>query len=92
MLFTNKKGSELSMNVIIIAAIALLILVILILFVFKSGDDLNKGTSCEGPAFNGQCVAQGTSCGDLAGTYIGATSGGCDRGMKCCVPIGNQNN
>ncbi len=49
----NKKGSELSMNLIIIAAIAVLILVILTVFVLRSSGNLDKSTGCS--AMNGKC-------------------------------------
>lgn len=49
----SKKGSDLSMNVIIIAAIALLILVILAVLLFRSGGQVSEGTSCEG--YGGEC-------------------------------------
>ena len=49
----SKKGADLSMNVIIIAAIALLVLVILAVLLFRSGGQVSEGTSCTG--YGGQC-------------------------------------
>ena len=49
----SKKGADLSMNVIIIAAIALLVLVILAVLLFRSGGQVSEGTSCTG--YGGEC-------------------------------------
>ena len=49
----NKKGSELSMNVIIIAAIGVLILVILAMFIFRTGRNVEVSTGCS--AMQGVC-------------------------------------
>lgn len=57
-----KKG-ELSVNIIIVAAIALIILVILAVLLFKTGNDLRVGTSCQG--LQGVCQPQENGCGDL---------------------------
>ena len=88
MMKMNKQGAELSMNVIIIAAIALLVLVILAVLIFGAGDSVNKGTSCEELFANkdGQCES---SCGD-GKTYNPA--GKCSDGLRCCVDLfGNEN-
>lgn len=44
----DKKGVELSVNVIIIAAIALIVLVVLAFLVLRQAGILTLGTSCEG--------------------------------------------
>lgn len=54
----NTKGSELSMNVIIIAAIAILVLVILAMFVFRSGRNIEASTGCS--AMQGECWPDST--------------------------------
>ena len=54
MMFKSKKGSELSMNVIIIAAIAVLILVILAVFIIKATSNVDKATGCT--TIGGSCV------------------------------------
>ena len=51
----NKKGVELSMNVIIIAAIGLLVLIILAVLVINSSGRLQGGIS-------GSCSAKGGVC------------------------------
>ena len=85
-----RKG-EMSMSVIIAAAIALLILVIMAVLILRSGTGLTKGTGCEG--VGGTCYS---SCDDLAndkgGTYVqnlpnGGKSGGCKEDEVCCVTL-----
>jgi len=49
----NKKG-DLSINIIVIAAIAMLVLVIISVLLFRSGGLINRGTNCEG--VGGVCV------------------------------------
>jgi len=54
----EKKGVEMSMNIIITAAIVLLILVILIYFLGRSTGGLKAGTECVqkgGKCFSGGC-------------------------------------
>lgn len=86
----NKIGSELSMNVIIIAAIALLILVILAVFIFRSGEGIGKGTSCE--SLNGKCTS---SCDGLEGVWAPnpALKSTCPtEGDLCCQKIVGSDN
>jgi hypothetical protein len=72
----KKKGVELSMNVIIIAAIGLLVLVILAVLVVNSLKDVNDAKkACN--LKSGTCQ---TSCED--NTPI--TDGICDEGLVCC--------
>jgi hypothetical protein len=72
----NKKGVELSMNVIIIAAIGLLVLVILAVLVINSGNKAQTGLqSCT--AKGGVCKA---SCDN--GVIDGVTP--CTDGNQCC--------
>ena len=63
-----KKG-DLSINIIIVAAIALIILVIISVLVFRSGSQVSKGTSCEG--VGGQCTLDQT-CAEY-GEQMGET-------------------
>lgn len=75
----NKKGVELSMNVIIIAAIGLLVLVILAVLVINSTSKL-PGTVAACNVKGGACVA---SC--PADRIIPAAEGKCDTtGQVCC--------
>ena len=81
----NKKGSEMSMNVIIIAAIALLILVILAMFIFRSGRGIEDSTNCQ--AMNGHCMP--ICLEDHPVPYpLGDDS--CSAGKKCCVTLGSN--
>ena len=86
-MFWNKKGSEMSMNVIIIAAIALLVLVILAVLLLQKGGDLSESTSCEG--LGGECVADSDSC-PLPG--IAKPDAGCVKkgtvDSRCCITLG----
>ena len=81
-----KKG-ELSINIIIVAAIALIILVIISVLVFRTGGQLNRGTSCTG--VQGQCISDGESCSDISydgtETWIQHPTANCPQDQKCCV-------
>jgi len=75
----NKKGVELSMNLIIIAAIGLLVLVILAVLVIGSANKTNQGMqSCN--LQGGMCVATCT------GEQVPNSNGLCTSSTKsiCC--------
>ncbi|HYD03032.1 MAG TPA: hypothetical protein VEC16_01920 [Alphaproteobacteria bacterium] len=84
----NRKGVELTMNVIVMAAIALLVLLILAFFLMRGFGGFNKGTDC---------VAQGGICHAVSSTPSPAnacpdthpiTSGyTCGASQKCCVKL-----
>jgi hypothetical protein len=85
-----KKG-EMSIAVIIAAAIALLILVIMAVLILRTSNQTVKGTGCEG--IGGQCYS---SCADLGedtgGTYArnlpnSGKDGGCGVDEECCVTL-----
>lgn len=61
----EKKGVELSVNVIIIAAISLIVLVLLSFLVLRTGPGITTGTSCA--AFGGECIPSGAKCDDEVG-------------------------
>ena len=90
----TKKGSELSMNMIIIAAIALLVLVILAVMLLNTGNDISDTTGCAG--LGGKCCS---SCGQGACQEGGkvfnvhnvAGDGSCDN-AKCCISVGGNRN
>jgi hypothetical protein len=74
----NKKGVELSMNVIIIAAIGLLVLVILAVLVINSTSKL--------PGTVASCNVKGGICRASCPTdqpMIPATEARCDTGVCC---------
>lgn len=84
----RKHGVELSMNVIIIAAIALIVLVVLVLLVTNAGTDLRTGTGCV-DRYNGQCTDLGEewTCEDEYGSgWISAGKRDCTGDMVCCYP------
>ena len=72
-----KKGVELSMNVIIIAAIGLLVLVILAVLVINSSGKV-QGTQ-------NACNLKGGICSQSCnGATIDPSVGKCDGGLVCC--------
>jgi|GEM_PF-6194864 len=77
----KKKGVELSMNVIIIAAIGLLVLVILAVLVINAGGKTQtQMKSCI--AVGGICQPNGC---DTSKGYSPQTSGTCDTGACCTL-------
>ena len=81
------KRGELSMEVIIIAAIALLVLVILSVLLIRSAGDVEGGTGCESPAIGGRCTDRESACEE---GYISGVNSCKGDNMKCCVPITKQ--
>lgn len=83
----NKKGIELSINVIIIAAISLIVLVLLSYLVIKNGGNVQKGTGCESIA-GSKCVPSGQSCGDgFTPSLTNACQKVNDQAQSCCIPV-----
>jgi len=87
-----KKG-DLSINVIIVAAVGLLILVILAVLLFGTGGKIRAGTEgCS--AIGGQC--QPDSCSALAdsegGLWIPDPSKDCGEQQVCCYRTGGSSN
>jgi uncharacterized protein (UPF0333 family) len=78
-----KRRGELSMEVIIIAAIALLVLVILTILIIRSGSNTAIATGCTSPSIGGTCIDSGSSCDE--GSIPSGNN--CGEGMKCCVPL-----
>ncbi|MBU0665822.1 MAG: hypothetical protein ABIC91_01395 [Nanoarchaeota archaeon] len=79
----NKKGVEMSLSTIVIAAICLFVLVILIVLVSKQGVNVSKSTTCI--TKGGSC--QKTNCGSEK--LIGIGDGYCPdtTAQYCCRPI-----
>jgi hypothetical protein len=78
----NKKGAELSMNVIIIAAIALIVLVILAVLVLRTGGNVNEQTTQS-------CVSKGGLCkpvGECTNTVVPDVKG-CTADQVCCTVV-----
>lgn len=92
MLIMNKKG-DLSINIIVVAAIAMIILVVISVLVFRTGGDLNKSRSCDGipgavcidPALDGSCREYGEYMGQ---SYSRNPTASCAvKEEICCVQI-----
>lgn len=82
-----KKG-DLSINIIVVAAIALLVLVILSILIFGAGRDLDRGTSCTG--VGGQCSTDPTCLDisyDFEGNYRPDSNFDCPETQYCCIKI-----
>jgi len=79
----QKKGAELSMNVIIIAAIALVVLVILVVLVLDRTGPVVDQTKC----FGGQGTCES---GDSCPSGENQVAGSCGEGAVCCVKIGGS--
>ena len=80
----NKKGAELSLNVIIIAVIVLVVLIVLIVIFSGKTSIFAKITSgCE--ARGGTCL-DGSAC---PASYAPAGFGLqlCESGKVCCIPV-----
>lgn len=86
-----KKG-ELSITVIVVAAIALLVLVVLAYLVIRAGGNVSKGTSCNGiPGAQCRVIENNnpyqTCMGITGGTYV-PDKHQCPENQVCCVPVG----
>jgi predicted permease len=75
----RKKGMEMSMNVIIIAAIGLLILIILAFLVVKKVGQTNTATE--------SCIAKGGTCQNSGSCTTTIPTTDCTSGKVCCPVI-----
>ncbi len=88
----DKKG-DLSINMIVIAAIAMIILVVISVLIFRSGGILNESQTCS--AIGGVCVDDTyyKSCSDYANdmwlenTYTKHPTAACEENTFCCIPL-----
>jgi len=82
---SGKKGVELSMNLIIIAAIAVIVLVILVILVTKGGINVTTGTGCT--SSGGSCyeLGDGETCADIGEGYQSLGTKDCKGGQYCCA-------
>ncbi len=79
----DRRGVELSMNVIIIAAIALIVLVVLVILVTKGGIQIQNGTGCASAGGACQSVGEGESCQSLYSMQsLGQKD--CKADQQCC--------
>jgi hypothetical protein len=79
----KKKGVEMSLNVIIVAAIGLLILVILVFLVIKNVNPISTSSETCGVKYQGVCKLSNDCVGGQ--TY---TTADCKDGKMCCKLIG----
>jgi len=79
-----RRRGEISMEVIIIAAIALLVLVILAVLILRAGTGVGKGTNCESPSIGGTCAE---SCDIVGEGHIPSTNACPNPDDICCVPL-----
>ena len=78
----NRKGAELTLNMMIIIIILLIALVVLIIiFSGKTSIFANATGSCESKG--GQCLPLNCS----ADTQASLPSGRCDLGKVCCIQV-----
>ena len=80
---TNRKGTELSMNVIIIAAISLVIMVLLIMLVMNSFTNVGEANKCSS-LDGGICIMSDMSCSDVGPGYVRFYKS-CPEGQICCA-------
>ena len=92
-----KKG-DLSINIIVVAAIAMLILVIMSVLIFRTGSGLTDSTMCENLGGGGaaQCVDRNQGCSSLTdGFYVPHPGGQCPsqggQDQICCLRQGSAN-
>lgn len=92
--FSNKRGTEMTLSIIVIAAIALIVLVVMIFIfsgkikAFGSGVDscASKGGACAG-AYTQGCIESG-SCKCPSAGDISISGTDCEKKAQiCCKPI-----
>lgn len=82
----NKKGAELSMNVIIVSIIALVVLVVVIIvFVNKMGATVTQTDTCSNNG--GRCVETAKDCSGTYEQIRSGTSYTCTDKQVCCVGL-----
>ncbi|MFT4311226.1 MAG: hypothetical protein ACMXX7_01215 [Candidatus Woesearchaeota archaeon] len=87
-----KKG-DLSINIIVVAAIAMVILVIISVLIFRTGSNLTEGTSCAGLS-GAQCVSSSISCSEYGQDQVGEVwvphpTASCPPQETCCIRQGS---
>ena len=80
----DKKG-DLSINIIIIAAIALLVLIILAVLILRTGNQVSTGTSCE--SLGGTCLEE---CDLIGGEFVDRAGSCPNPDEVCCRRIGSN--
>jgi|GEM_PF-1289249 len=87
----DRRGVELSMNVIIIAAIALIVLVVLVLLVTNTAQQVRDGTGCEAKPGGGcEDLYGGDTCASVKGEGFISVPSDCPADQTCCFqPFGS---
>lgn len=84
----TKKG-ELSLNIVVVAALAMIVLVILSVLVFQGGGNIQEGMRCENLAQGGggTCISADYTCEGYFPdqNYAKFSAGRCDTGEICCI-------
>ena len=92
-----KKG-DLSINIVVVAAIAMVILVIISVLIFRTGSNLTEGTSCQGlgqsagdaiciaASIPGGCASAGATDGSV---FVRHPTARCPPQEICCVKQGS---
>lgn len=83
-MLNNKKGIELSMNMIIITVLGLLVLLVLAFFIYKGVTKTNDALLCTNN--NGQCYPSAQGCPEE--NPLPASQWTCSTGQKCCTKMG----
>jgi hypothetical protein len=82
----NKKGMELSVNIIVIAAIAMVVLIIIVaMLVGKMNLFASSSDTCENNG--GNCVLRSPGCGTYQTEQTGRNYQCTDSGDICCVGV-----
>ena len=81
---SDKKGVELSLNMMILVVLVLLVLFIAVFMLVKANNNANTANSCE--AHNGQCYALTSPC--PTNIPIAAAFNCPKDSPKCCANIG----
>ena len=82
----DKKATELSMNVIIIAAIALVVLVVIVMLVMNSTENVVEANKCSS-LNGGECISAGDSCNSLGEGYTRYYKDCEYEGDICCALV-----
>ena len=85
------KKAELSLNIVVAAALAMIVLVILSVLIFNAGADLWSGTECEALAEGAVCIPNTYTCAEESDysphNLIRHRTASCPEPSDiCCVP------
>ena len=84
-MFNDKKGVELTLNMIIVIVLGLIIVAVGVYLIINSGTSVNNATDCG--QNSGKCVGPTESCDADYATNFAYKCIGADKGKKCCIPM-----